>query len=126
MLEGNSKAIQQVLGVSRCEWGAIVEGQEVSIGLGVVLDGLNNVTEAILLQSLLCFHNMDIADWDSDVLEAALIDVSGVHWVAHQSLVVWNWPGWGGHHSQRMVVIWINRPEHSALRGESSLHLYTV
>ena len=124
LLESNSEAVQQVLGVSLSELGAIVEGHEVGVGLGMVFDGLDHVAESLLLQSLLGFDDMHIVEVYCDVLQAALVDVAGVHWVAHQPLVVWDWPRGGRHHSQRMVQIWINRSSQSVLSRESSLHLY--
>ena len=59
---------------------------------------------------------MDIIDWLGNIGEVSLIDITSVDWVTEESLVVWNWPGWGGHHSKTMVSFWVNRADQGALR----------
>ena len=92
LVEGYVEAIQEILSVGVRELGRVSEARAVSGRVGVVLDSLNNVAEAITPKSLLGHNSMDIIDRFSNARQFSLINISRVHWVLHNSLVVWHGP----------------------------------
>ena len=121
LLEGNTKAVEEIISVSLAEHGTVGEASSISSAVSVVLDGLNDVSESLLLKSLLGEHGVEVIALDGDVGKVSLIDISGVHWMSHKSLVVRNWPGWGRHNSKGVVSIWVDGSKHRILGGECSL-----
>ena len=121
LLESNAEAVEEIISVSLAKHGAIGEAGSVGSAVSVVLNSFNNVSESLLPESLLSEDGVDIIALDGNIGEVSLINISGVHWMSHKSLVVRNWPGWGRHNSKRVVSIWVDRSEHSILGRESSL-----
>ena len=121
LLESNTKAVKEIICVSLGEHGGIGEAGSVGSAVSVILNSFDNVSESLLLESLLSEDGVDIIALDGNIGEVSLINISGVHWMSHKSLVVRNWPGWGRHNSQGVVSIWVDRSEHSILGRESSL-----
>ena len=121
LLEGNTEAVEEVISVSLAEHGAISEAGCVGSAISVVLNSFNNVSESLLLESLLGEHGVEVIALHGDVGKVSLIDISGVHWVSHKSLIVRNWPGWGRHNSKIVVSIWVDGSEQSILGREGSL-----
>ena len=124
LLEGDSEGVEEVLSVSLAEHLAVSERGAISGSITVLLNGLNNVSETLILKLLLSNESVDIIALLGNVGEASLVDITRVNWVSHQPLVVWDWPGWGGHDSEGVVSIWVDRIEHGSL-GEGSLRDYT-
>ena len=120
LLKSDAKAIEEVLSVSSGELGAICKASAVCCSVGVVLYSLNDMSETLFLELLLSKDNVEVAAFLGDVGEVSLADISGVDWVSHESLVIWNWPGWGAHNSKGVVSIWVDGSKESAL-GERSL-----
>ena len=118
LLKSDSKAIEEVISVSSGEFGAILKASAPCFSVGVVLYSLNNMSEALLLKSLLSKDGVDIAALLSDVGKVSLVDISGVDWVSHESLVIRNWPGWGAHNSKGVVSIWVDGSNESVLARE--------
>ena len=121
LLEGNAKAVKEIISVSLAEHGTVGEASSIGSAVSVVLDSFNDVSESLLLESFLGEHGVEVIALDGDVGKVSLIDISGVHWMSHKSLVVRNWPGWGGHNSEGVVSIWVDRSKHRILGGECSL-----
>ena len=108
LLEGNAEAIEEIISVGLAEHRAVCEASSVGSAVSMVLNSLNNVSESLGLELLLSNHGVEIIALDGNVGEVSLIDISGVHWMSHKSLVVWNWPGWGRHNSKRVVSLWVH------------------
>lgn len=106
LLESNGEAVEKILAVSLSEWAGVGEAGSKGLGVGMVLDSFNYVSESLGLQVLLGQNSMNVRTIFCDVTQVSLVDVTRVHWVTQESLVVWNWPGWSGHHSERMVSLW--------------------
>ena len=121
LLESNAEAVEEIISVSLAEHGAISEAGSVGCAVSVVLNSFNNVSESLLPESLLSEDGVDIIALDGNIGEVSLINISGVHWMSHKSLVVRNWPGWGRHNSKGVVSIWVDRSQHCILRRKSSL-----
>ena len=118
LLKSDSKAIEEVISVSSGELGAICKASAVCCSVGVVLDSLNNMSETLGLKSLLSKDGVEIIALLSNVGKVSLVDISGVDWVSHESLVIWNWPGWGAHNSKGVVSIWVDGSNESVLARE--------
>ena len=108
---GNAEAVEEIVSVGLAEHGAVGEGGGIGGAISVVLDGLHDVSESLSLKLLLGDHGVQIVALNGDVGQVSLIDISRVHWVSHQSLVIRNWPGWGRHNSQGVVSLWVDGSE---------------
>ena len=73
----------------------------------MVLNCLNNVTLSVGLKDFLGNENVHIVEWYLEVEEISSTLLKG-SWMSEGSLVVWNWPLWGGNHSQVMVQVWVD------------------
>ena len=118
LLKSDTKAIEEVISVSSGELGAICKASAVCCSVGVVLYSLNNMSEALFLELLLSKDGVEIIACLSDVGKASLVDISGVDWVSHESLVIRNWPCWGAHNSKGVVSIWVDGSNESVLARE--------
>ena len=90
----------------------------------MLFNGFDNITESISFKLFFSEDRVEIRALDGDVGKLSLINIPRVHWVSHKSLIVWNWPGWGGHNSKGMVSFWIHGSEEGILRRETSLSNY--
>ena len=126
LLESDTKAIEKVLSVGSGELGAVCEASAVSCGVGMVLYSFNDVSKTLSFESFLGEDNVDISAWLGNVGEVSLVDISGVDWMSHESLVIWNWPGWSAHNSERVVSIWVDRADEGVLARERSLGSYKM
>ena len=126
LLKSDAKAIEEVFSVGSAELGAICEASAVCGSVGVVLYSLNDMSKTLLLESLLSKDGVEIIALLGDVGKVSLVDISGVDWVSHESLVVWNWPGWGAHNSKGVVSIWVDGSNESVLARERSLGSYRI
>ena len=120
LVEGNVKAVKKILSIGVAELSGVLEASAVSSGIGVVLHGLNDVTEALCSQRLLGNNSMDVGDRLGNIGEISLVNVAGIHWVPHNSLIVGNGPGGGRHHSELVVALWDDRSEEGVLGAECS------
>ena len=120
LFESNGKAVKEIFSVSLAEWSAVLETSLVGVGVSVVLNSLNNVTESEFSESLLGEDRVTIIHFLFDVGKVSFANISGVHWVTSESLVVWNGPGRGGHNSQLIASCWVDGSEESVLGGEGS------
>ena len=120
LVEGNVKAVKKILSIGVAELSGVLEASAVSSGIGVVLHGLNDVAEALCSQRLLGNNSMDVGDRLGNVGEISLVNVAGIHWVPHNSLIVGNGPGGGRHHSELVVALWDDRSEEGVLGAECS------
>ena len=119
---GDSKAVEEVVSVSFREHGAIREWSAIGSGISVLLNSLNDVSEASLLQGLLGQDSMNISALLCDICEQSLVNISSIDWVSHQPLIIWDRPGWSGHHTEGVVSLWVERCDQSVLRELSSVH----
>ena len=124
LLVSNAEAVEEIISVGLAEHRAIREAGGESGAITVLLDGLNNVSETLCLELLLGHHGVEISALNSDVGKVSLVNISGVHWMSKKSLIVWNWPSWGGHNSKGVVSIWVHRAQKGILGGEGSLGNY--
>ena len=62
LVEGYVEAIQEILSVGVRELGGVREASAIGSGVGVVLDGLHDVAEAVGSQGLLGHNSMNISD----------------------------------------------------------------
>ena len=120
LIEGNAEAVEQVLSVRVGEVTGVIEAQAVGLGVGVVLDGLNNVAETLLSEALLGEDSMDVRALNIDVREGTLVDIARVDGVLIDALVVGNGPGRRGHDASEMVSLGVDRGEGRVLRREGT------
>ena len=124
LLECNTKAIEEIIGVSLGEHGGINERSLIGFAVTMLLNGLNNVAKTVSLQGLLSDDRVEVRALLINVRKLSLINITSVHWVSHKSLIVRNWPGWSRHNSKSVVSLWNNRSKKSVLSSESSLSNY--
>merc|ERR1712227_320247 len=101
LIESNAKAVKEIVGISSRELTGVGERSAEGVGVGVVLNGFDNITETLSFKVLLSHDNMNIINVLLDIRKVTFMNITRVDWVSHKSLVVWNWPGWGRHNSKR-------------------------
>ena len=67
LVESNVKAVEEIVSVCSAEHGAILETSAVSIGICVVLNSLDNVTESLFSELFFSHNDMHVVDVFSDV-----------------------------------------------------------
>ena len=67
LVESNIKAVKEIFSVSSAEHGAVLETSAISIGVGMVLNCFNNVTEASISELFFSKNGMEIVDVFTDV-----------------------------------------------------------
>ena len=121
LLEWDVEAIKEILGICITELSWIFEASAECFRVSVILNCLHHVSQTCRDQVLFRNNGVNVGAVLSNTHEVSLIDISRVDWVSHNSLVVWYWPRWSGHHSQLMVSLGINRAKHCVLWAEGSL-----
>ena len=89
----------------------------------MVLNSFDNVSKTALSKLFFSHDHVHIVDTLGDVGEVTFVNITGVYWVAIKSLVVWNWPGWGSHHSETMVSLRVDGGDQRVLTESSGCSL---
>ena len=115
---GNVQSFSQVLEVGLGELSGVLEGGQIIANVVVVLNSLNDVSLSVGLECLLSDESVEVVEGDAEVPQVALALFESSR-VSEGSLVVGNGPLGGGHHSQLVVAVGVDRAEESVL-GEAS------
>ena len=124
LLLSNVESFSQVLEICSWELGRVLEWSAIVLQIVVVFNCFNNVSLTISLKVFFGNENMDIMEWHVESSEVASMLIKS-SWVSESSLIVRNWPLWGGHHSQVVVQVWVQGAQQSVLGSEWS-HSYCI
>ena len=83
----------------------------------MLLNGFYNVSLALEEEVFFGSYDVMVFDWLGNLVKRSS-DFLDILWSTERSLVVWDWPGWGRHHSHLVVLTSVQRGHQRVLVSE--------
>ena len=119
LFESHVDAIQQIIGVGIWELSRVIETENVALQVKMVLNCFNYISISISLQVFFGLNHINVWDGHGNMINISSGVFSG-YWCSYNSLIVGDWPFWGGHDPQVGTSLWVDGRQESIL-GEHPL-----